>query len=520
MNVLQNDREYKFLTDAYYGIGGFKDGSYLDRHPRETDAKYQRRREASYYLNYVAPVVNSHVDPVFRKKPEQDWRDNKLFDLFMSNTDMLGTPFHRYMKRAALIAKLNAVAFVVVDNVPDQPTTIAEAIRQRALPYAYIVKPHQVREYETNDIGALIRLTYEVAPGDLEGLTKGKTTLWTWTDTEWSCKSGGEEKTGSHSLGRVPIVPLYSRPMEPGVVLPPSDFYSIARANKRLFNLCSEIDELIRNQAFAILTYPRGESQDNDELKEVITGTENMLSYDGALSNRPEFTAPPADQLQQLREERQDLIQEIYRMAELSHVTGVQEKKSGVAKAWDFEQTNQTLSDFAQNCEQAEREIATLFELWTNTAVGFTTQYSDDFGLVDVQAELDKVSAALDLNVGGRFNVAVKKKAVFAYLNDLKDEEFDEIIQDIDSRAQDETYNFNGAQVSSAVEVLMAVAGKQIAPETAKLMLMSFFGIDEERAGQMVNAQMAMPPVQQDPTQGNPFGGNKLDELGMNHAED
>lgn len=124
-------------------------------------------------------------------------------------------------------------------------------------------------------------------------------------------------------------------------------------------------------------------------------------------------------------------------MAELSHVTGVETKNSGVAKQWDFQSTNQVLSDFALNCKEAEREIARVFELWTNTSVELHCKYSDDFGIVDVSAALDEVGEALGLQIGGQFDVEVKKKAAVIYLNDLPEERFDAVIEDIEQRAEE-----------------------------------------------------------------------------------
>lgn len=491
LNNLLGVNDHKFLLDAYNGSGGFKDGSYLVSHPRETPEKHNARKELAYYLNYVAPVVNSHVNPVFRKEPEREWKENPLFSAFVDDVDTLGTSINRFMKRAGLIAKLHAVSFIVIDNVLDQPGNMADVIKQRALPYAYVVKPSQVKDYKTNKAGKLIELSYTVNSDGTA--TNQATETWTWTTKQWTCQyANGEKKQGEHKLGRLPIVPFYARPYEPGNVLPQSEFFNIAKTNKRLYNLCSEIDELIRNQAFNILTYPADESQTPDDVKEITVGTENVMSYNGALSGKPEFIAPSAEPLQQLRDERKDLIVEIYRMAELSHVTGVETKNSGVAKQWDFENTNQVLSDFALNAEEAEREVAKVFELWTNTTVDYYCKYSDDFGIVDVAAALDEVGKALDLNIGGQFNVEAKKKAVAVYLNDLPEDRYDKVVDDIEARGQDETYNFNGAQVSSAVDVMAGVAEQRIAPDAAALMLQAFFGMDVDRANEMVKAQTSM----------------------------
>ena len=138
MQGILNIHDYNFLNDAYYGRGGFRDGSYLVSHPREAADKFLKRKELSYYLNYVAPVVNSHVNPVFRKEPEREWSNNELFSAFIKDVDKASTKLSRFMKRAALMAKLQGVAFIVVDNESEQPQTLADAHAKRAFPYIYL----------------------------------------------------------------------------------------------------------------------------------------------------------------------------------------------------------------------------------------------------------------------------------------------------------------------------------------------------------------------------------------------
>lgn len=446
MNIAEiiTQPDYQFLEDAYSGGGGFRTGEYLVKRPREKQDSFQVRKELCYYLNYVKPVVDSHVNPIFRKEAARDWGGRKdgsgggLFSRFYEDIDTVKTKLPKFMKRAARIAKLHGAAFIVVDNVKDQPGTMAEVLAQRAFPYAYIVKPSQVTDYKVNKAGALTSITYSVA-GDGSGSSGEQSEIWTWTSAQWTCSGSGVsgiEKSGPNAIGRVPVIPLLGAEADPGKLKPLSEFYAIARANKRIFNLCSEIDELITKQAFSIFTYPLGDKSDPQTVKDMLVGTENAVMYDGSVSSPPGYATPDGMPLEQLRAERADLIQEIYRMAQQSHTTGVETKTSGVAKAWDFEGANQTLSGFAANCEAAEMNIAALFEAWTQGKVGYTVNYSDDFGIEDVSGALDEVGKALDLAIGGKFDVAVKKKAVDVYLNDLDEEEYDAVKEDIQKRGE------------------------------------------------------------------------------------
>ncbi len=442
---------YALLDDAYTGSGGFLSGDYLIPHVRETPDKYGRRKALSYYANYVKAVINALVDPVFRKVANRNWEgqgtDSAMFSKFQNDVDCKGTKIQRFMKRALKKAKLHGVCFIVVDNVPELPPNKGDAIAQRAFPYAYLVFPKQIKAYECDKAGILTSITYEIYARRASGAVVSHTTeRWTWTVNTWKREAEGETVEKAHQLKVVPVIPLFGTDVDEGDMLPIGDMLSIARINLAIFNLCSELRELLRNQAFATLCYPVTDNAGFDELNKIVTGTENALGYDGTASTSPSYIAPPAEQATLLQGELKRLVEEIYRIANLTSVVGVQQKNSGVAKEWDFENTNQALTDLADNCQETELRMASLFENWTNSTINYSCVYPNDFGIVDVTEALDDVTKALDLQIGGLFQKEVKKKAVEVYLADLPEERFDAVMEDIDQQSEDvsQTTGFTG----------------------------------------------------------------------------
>ncbi|WP_312337217.1 hypothetical protein [Anaerospora hongkongensis] len=433
---------YKLLEDAYAGSGGFLNGDYLVPHVRETLDKYTRRKALSYYANYVKTVVNGLVNPIFRKQATRNWEgkdsESQLFSKFQADVDRKGTNIKRFMKKALKKAKLHGVCFIVVDNVKEQPATKAGAMEKRAFPYAYIVSPKQVKNYECNEDGVLTSITYETYSRRFSGNAASNIiTRWTWTETAWKCERDGKTEEQEHGLGVVPVIPLFGVDADDGDMLPTGDMLAIARINLAIFNLCSELRELLRNQAFSILCYPVTENSDHEGLDDLVTGTENALNFDGN-GSAPLYITPPAEQAELLQKELSRLVEEIYRLATLSSVVGVQQKTSGVSKAWDFENTNQSLSDMAENCQEAEMKMAYLFEKWVKgTTINYSCVYPDDFGIVDITEALDEITKALDLQIGGLFQKEVKKKAVETYLADLPENRFDAVMNDIDKQTEE-----------------------------------------------------------------------------------
>lgn len=433
---------YQLLEDAYAGSGGFLNGDYLVPHVRETLDKYTRRKALSYYANYVKTVVNGLVNPIFRKQATRNWEgkdsESQLFSKFQADVDRKGTNIKRFMKKALKKAKLHGVCFIVVDNVKEQPTTKAGAMEKRAFPYAYIVSPKQVKNYECNEDGVLTSITYETYSRRFSGNAASNIiTRWTWTETAWKCERDGKTEEQLHNLGMVPVIPLFGVDADDGDMLPTGEMLAIARINLAIFNLCSELRELLRNQAFSILCYPVTENSDHEGLDDLVTGSENALNFDGN-GSAPLYITPPAEQAELLQKELSRLVGEIYRLATLSSVVGIQQKTSGVSKAWDFENTNQSLSDMAENCQEAEMKMAFLFEQWVGgSAINYSCVYPDDFGIVDIVEALDEITKALDLQIGGLFQKEVKKKAAEMYLADLPEDRFDAVMDDIDKQTEE-----------------------------------------------------------------------------------
>jgi hypothetical protein len=457
------------LKDAYEGTGGFQDGSYLAQHKREYTTNYQVRQSLCYFLNYLQPIVNAHVNPLFRSPPTRNWAgkaagtndgitnttqlisvsstgvvtsagtgtSSAYWDAFVNDVDMHGTNLSSFMKRAAQAAKLYGVCFIVCDNVPDQPATQALALQSRAFPYAYIVEKPRITSSSIDRAGRLVSITYSEnfnpvvvssKPGDQQYRT------WTLQDTFLSDKDGLPLSEGSnkvtHGLGILPVIPLYARLPVPGNVLPESEFLSIARTNLRLFNLCSELDELLRGQAFSILCYP------GKDASSLTLGPNNALGFDGVESRfAPSFIAPaaaPADWLLKLTDK---LVTEMYRMALLSYTTSSAqaEQRTGASKAWDFENTNQVLADFASNCQLTEFNLARVFQGWTKQDLQFSCVYSNDFSVEDIMSELAQLKTAKEIVPFGLAVIAIMKKATAKILHDVDAAQLTAILADLDA---------------------------------------------------------------------------------------
>lgn len=437
--------KHQFLDDSFYGDGGFESGRYLVPHPRETVNKFERRKALAYYFNYVLPCVKGNVMPIFKEAPVRSYGDAQQLRIFIEKSNQRGQSLNRFMKDAAMKAKLHGYVVIVVDNYAAenlQDKSLKEILSSRLLPYVYTVTAKDIYDYALDKTGQLtmlsLRRTYQEV--DERGDKHTCSEITTWTTQRISRTLDGRLTLDiENPIGMVPAVILYGAEPKERQLETTSEFWQIAKTNLALYNACSELREINRNQAFNILTFPIGEDDNWDQAKEVIIGTDNVLLYRNG-GNAPQYIAPSETPSQMLTNEINLFIQEIYRMANLSGVTGVKQQTSGIAKEWDYETTNMSLSDFAKNIEQAEYEIFHIFKAYTGLEnVEVVIKYSEDFGITDITEKLDEITAALALQIGGRFDVECRKIAArVMFKNQLNVTQ--EVVEDIENQDRDKQH--------------------------------------------------------------------------------
>ena len=406
---------YTLLHDAYYGDGQFKRGGALVRHTRESPENFRKRKKLAYYLNYTGPIVNASVDPIFRNEIKREYNDTAKFKVFLDDADRTGTDLQNYIRRLAVMAKLYGVVYVIVNNETEIGETVQDSLNKRALPYLAHVLPAEVTHWRFDERGRMTEFGYKNTVKDAED--KAKTRYYTWTQTSWAVADENMQiiRQGQHALGRLPVVQYFGRSSDPMDVLPPPEFLSVAQTNYHVYQLCSWHTQILQNQTFNILTMP------HTGASELTIGTNNVLTYPPESAHPPAYIAPDAAPAQVLTEQIDRLIREMYRMSGIDSVIGVQSAKSGVARQWDFERTNQRLVDFAIQCEET---------------VGYVCEYPRDFKIADVSDGLAQAQAALDLGLDSKtYQVEVARKVLEAYLPNIEPATYDAIIRELEAAA-------------------------------------------------------------------------------------
>lgn len=434
-----NGNMYRLMRDSYYGDGGYR-GAYLIPHKRETEQNYRDRQQTAYYLNHFSLIVNALVNPIFKRRPLRDWTGtaSPVAEAFLKDVDGAGNDMDSFMQAAALSAKLYGAVFIVVENFQamELPASMGEALAQRKFPYAYTLDPDRVEGVSIDKNGRVLSIKFrDTAVSSTMGGEKERTVYF---DTHsWAVyEDGALVSSGEHNLGEVPVVWFPSQHVKNGELNPTPELYPIAGIACSLYNHCSWLTEILRNQTFPLLTFPSKEASD------LVIGNNNALCYDGdTVRFQPGFISPPSDPAALIQSQIKAMVEEMYRMAGLTFATTTKQEASGISRQWEFERTNQRLAAFAKRCAAAERKVMALVARWMGLDLEFQATYSSDFGITDVATELKNAQAVLDMQLTDQLKVEVAKQVLSAYVPELPSDRFDAIIADIEKKARELDYN-------------------------------------------------------------------------------
>lgn len=391
-------QRFAFIGHALAGDGPFRpsvtyDGSsraistgpsYLVRYPRESDEKYARRCELAWYASPLAQACSRftgyiNTRPVVRTFPHQ------LYEAMGADIDGKGNDLAAFWKRFEIDAKARGSMCLLVDMPATMAPSMAEQMEARVAPYWTAIKPESITDFAIGDNG---KFEFAEFAGNYQR-EDGKRIDCTWHFDEQGWQAIDKDKkvidAGEHGLSECPIL-IFT---EGGDFPHFGPFAPIADLSKRLFNLDSELDEILRAQTFSLLTMqvPDG-STDEQKIAAARTvgqtiGTANLMVHSGST---PSFIAPdsgPATTYITRIDKLRDQINEIG----LSVAT-INQQESGVAMQMRFASINAELVGFSSLMENLERRAWEISRQWLGMTTAPTVQWPRDFNLADVESEL------------------------------------------------------------------------------------------------------------------------------------
>jgi len=380
-------KDWAFIDSSLIGSEGFADGEYLTQHPRESDEKYEVRKEIATYENIIYSRVTKYAGYLFKVPPLRETNNILLKEIV---EDLSGTRENAdvFMSNFSKDAKAKGAGLVVVDTM--QTTgSLEDQITGRELPYVTAVKPEMVIDYRITKKGAFEYVAYKDVvdntafnSGDVPDRIIRYYDEYIWQvyqDTGVGVGSLIEE--GEHGLGVCPVL-MFS---EKGVFLSTGEFSQIASLSKEHYNLKSERRDLLRSQTFSVLAI----SADQGSRPEVTIGTDNALIYTG--SNSPSFISPDAAQVAAYET---NISNTLKIMDDTTYtVTTTTAQESGIALELKMQGLNASLSGFAKSLELFERNIWEIICLYLGLPEdSVIVSYVTEFEIIDIQTELNILS--------------------------------------------------------------------------------------------------------------------------------
>lgn len=452
------------LLDVYEGGGGFIDTSrpYLYAHPREwldhsyvddkgrtvanptpsvASPKLKSRRKIARYENIAATLIEQLKSALFRKPATRTFEDpTKIPDQhplaeFWENADGMGRPLEAlmpdYWTGAAVFGHLPLMLDRVgqttdLDTAADTPPVVLRAYT-----------PLDMVDWITDELGGLVSVRLlEAAPRTdftqqaSAVVTQVRTVTaegWTLATVDKAFKPSAKipETTGDHGFKALPVVMLYARrrAMLPTIgrsVLGDPALYI------DLYNLTSEVRELLRNQTFAILNVPLGVDGSIEKETTLLgqtSGTQNVI-----FSSQPiDYVSPDGTNVQVYHEHIDRLVRLIYRLAVVGWEGDSKQTESGDSRKLKKEDLHQMLAGYAAECQNAEIQMAKLvyranfgdnwYAQWEADKPSIS--YPDTFDVTDLLTELETVTQGIALELGETATKEMKKAVARKLLPNL-----------------------------------------------------------------------------------------------------
>lgn len=409
-------------------------------HAKERSEDFSKRLEMSYYYNFCSPIIDTYTNHLFKLPVIAEYGSIETqVDKIKDNVDLMGSSIDEYRIQKSELAQVYGHIFTLVDSpqVNLEIRTMQDKFDNRVFPFFTLFRPQDVINWALDGFGrphwVLVRETADinVDPFAFEKKDLKRVKYRLWTRTEWvlADSEGAEIERAPHGLGFVPInVTFDKKSKKARNFLGRSFIADIAEVARDLYNSCSELREIMRNQTFAFLVL-QGDASDFNAIE---VATNKGLRYPKD-TNQPAFISPDAANADTYFKHIDRQVDKMFELAMLQAGSASFEgqsavQESGVSKAWDFNQTNSALSKKAANLEDGEIKEWQMFAKWENKEWDGTIEYPHDFNVQDLIADLTEAKELLKMGLGEMFNTDIKRAIVKKKFPQKSDEDIDAMV--------------------------------------------------------------------------------------------
>lgn len=405
--------EWDLYLSAYEGGPDFCKAENLFKHLRENEDDYTDRVNRLHYLNYCEPLVDFFTNFIFTETIARDGGTNTDFYTdFINNVNRKGDNVVDFMKMVSDDTQIFGMSYVLVDtpriphlNGEVQVLSQAQAEEQGIKPYWVLIKPNEVIDWVTDEFEVLeyLKRCQPIAK-NVGGTTRQyeKYTEWypdhivvSMVDVTNSRKPTlVDQENFPNTLNMIPVEVIRHKRSKRYRYMGNSFLRDFAYNNREVMNLTSLLQEFLYRQAFNILAKETEGGIPFRDQSDGSIGTANVLEYPKG-ATAPAYITPPADPAQFISEERQRLINEMFKRASQDMMNELfnGEKSSGFSQAQSFSKTVPFIASRADTLEKAENALMVLtLRLMGQTWDG-TVKYKDRYELTNITDAITQLTS-------------------------------------------------------------------------------------------------------------------------------
>lgn len=437
------------LLDAFEGAGGFLDGSYLWPYPSESAEDFAKRKSMARFHNYISPLVELYTRYLWTDGVDRQ-SNSEEYNAWTRDVDGAGTSLDDLMKRLVSVALVHGHAGVLVDKTAAEPSGPTKADEQsRVIASVFTALAIADWRFDTDGLAAVKLLEAPPAVSILADTPTGDEAvqylIWDREGYARFNHEGTRVGADTPNLGLVPLVILRPQPSYASAMTG-RPLMGDAKVHLALFNRPSEEDEVLRTQAFSLLTVSVAADGNVQEAKTDIgtaIGTSKAIVVKGDIA----YQTPDQNVPGTIRANIEYLVQEVYRAAHVPYSVNSLQRDSGESRRMQYTELNEMLQGIGKALAAAERQIARCWFAWmfptadaaeaAFEAAEVEATYPDEFFRDDLMGDLEAWAEALRMGLGPTMEKRLKRKAVRRLDPEIPEAELLEIDAEIDELPDD-----------------------------------------------------------------------------------
>ena len=405
----KDDTEWKWTASAYK--------SFLWKHRRETDSEFDERSERQIHIPLFMSLINIFAAGILRKdvRYEGGDPDQEPWKAYVDDVDMCDTGMPAFRRESLQGAETFGRFHAITDRprFEDRATNLQQQQQRGERTFSYLVSPLDIPDWETDGRGKFqwVRIAEpfvtQRTPDQDPSVKQIQYRIWFqdhWELYQPADGQGSKESTNytlvaedPHPVGRVPLRTMnLARESQSYNMACESPLSDALGADRYILNAMSELDEMERAQAFAILFVP-GQKKGGIDINpfRAIGGEDATMA--------PQYIAPPAELADSKwkRIEAKLWAMKQYFGAGRGLAEFSSEERSGVALNIETEDKRNQMQLWSSAMQEFENGLYEDSAAWNGTPDDHpVVVYPDSFDIKSIAAQVQEMVSLASADAG------------------------------------------------------------------------------------------------------------------------